>query len=82
MCRWRRIHRKISHDTNPNVQHLDGTNKLRGLILILYFQPLERFYLIEKKYLSYSFFGYDPRLFGRAEILVIFGLHFGRNMTS
>ena len=26
-----------------------------------------------------SFFGYDPFLFGRAEILVIFGLHFGRN---
>ena len=26
-----------------------------------------------------SFFGYDPCLFGRAEILVIFGLHFGRN---
>ena len=25
------------------------------------------------------FFGYDPCLFGRAEILVIFGLHFGRN---
>ena len=26
-----------------------------------------------------SFFGYDPCLFGRAEILVISGLHFGRN---
>ena len=26
-----------------------------------------------------SFFGYDPCLFGRAEILVIFGLHFERN---
>ena len=26
-----------------------------------------------------SFFGYDPFLFGRAEILVILGLHFGRN---
>ena len=26
-----------------------------------------------------SFFGYDPCLFGRAEILVILGLHFGRN---
>ena len=26
-----------------------------------------------------SFFGYDPCLFGRAELLVIFGLHFGRN---
>ena len=26
-----------------------------------------------------SFFGYDPCLFGRAEILVIFGWHFGRN---
>ena len=26
-----------------------------------------------------SFFGYDPWLFGRAEILVILGLHFGRN---
>ena len=26
-----------------------------------------------------SFFGYDTCLFGRAEILVIFGLHFGRN---
>ena len=26
-----------------------------------------------------SFFGYDPCLFGWAEILVIFGLHFGRN---
>ena len=26
-----------------------------------------------------SFFGYHPCLFGRAEILVIFGLHFGRN---
>ena len=26
-----------------------------------------------------SFFGYDPRLCGRAEILVIFGLHFGGN---
>ena len=26
-----------------------------------------------------SFFGSDPCLFGRAEILVIFGLHFGRN---
>ena len=26
-----------------------------------------------------SFFSYDPCLFGRAEILVIFGLHFGRN---
>ena len=26
-----------------------------------------------------SFYGYDPRLFGRAEILVILGLHFGRN---
>ena len=25
------------------------------------------------------FSGYDPRLFGRAEILVILGLHFGRN---
>ena len=25
------------------------------------------------------FFGYDPYLFGRAEIVVIFGLHFGRN---
>jgi hypothetical protein len=25
-----------------------------------------------------SFFGYDPCLFGRAEILVILGLHFGR----
>jgi hypothetical protein len=23
--------------------------------------------------------GYDPYLFGRAEIFVIFGLHFGRN---
>ena len=23
--------------------------------------------------------GYDPCLFGRADILVIFGLHFGRN---
>ena len=26
-----------------------------------------------------SFFGYDPCLFGRADILVILGLHFGRN---
>ena len=26
-----------------------------------------------------SFFGYDPCLFARAEILVIFGWHFGRN---
>ena len=26
-----------------------------------------------------SFFGYDPCLFCRAEILVIFGWHFGRN---
>ena len=26
-----------------------------------------------------QFFGYDPCFFGRAEILVIFGLHFGRN---
>ena len=26
-----------------------------------------------------SFFGYDHCLFGKAEILVIFGLHFGRN---
>ena len=26
-----------------------------------------------------SFFGYDPFLFGRPEILVILGLHFGRN---
>ena len=26
-----------------------------------------------------SCLGYDPCLFGRAEILVIFGLHFGRN---
>ena len=26
-----------------------------------------------------SFFGYDPCLFGRAEILVILGLHFGKN---
>ena len=26
-----------------------------------------------------SFFGYDPCLSGRAEILVILGLHFGRN---
>ena len=26
-----------------------------------------------------SFFGYDPCLFGRAEILIIFDLHFGRN---
>ena len=26
-----------------------------------------------------SFFGYDPCLFGKAEILVIFGCHFGRN---
>jgi hypothetical protein len=26
-----------------------------------------------------SFFGYDPCLFGRAEILVNLGLHFGRN---
>ena len=26
-----------------------------------------------------NFFGYDPSLFGRAEILVILGLHFGRN---
>ena len=26
-----------------------------------------------------SFFGYNPFLFGWAEILVIFGLHFGRN---
>ena len=26
-----------------------------------------------------SFFGYDPCLFCRAEILVIFGFHFGRN---
>jgi hypothetical protein len=26
-----------------------------------------------------SFFGYDPCLFGRAEILVIFAWHFGRN---
>ena len=26
-----------------------------------------------------SFFGYHPCLFGRAEILVILGLHFGRN---
>ena len=25
------------------------------------------------------FFGYDPCLFGRAEILVILGLYFGRN---
>ena len=25
-----------------------------------------------------SFFGYDTCLFGRAEILVIFGAHFGR----
>ena len=25
-----------------------------------------------------SFFGYNPCLFGRAEILVLFGLHFGR----
>ena len=25
-----------------------------------------------------SFLGYDPCLFGRAEILVILGLHFGR----
>ena len=25
-----------------------------------------------------SFLGYDPCLFGRAEIFVIFGLHFGR----
>ena len=26
-----------------------------------------------------SIFGYDPCLFGRAEILAIFGLNFGRN---
>jgi hypothetical protein len=26
-----------------------------------------------------SFFGYDPCLFGGAEIFVIFGFHFGRN---
>ena len=26
-----------------------------------------------------SFFGYNPCLFGRAEILVMFGWHFGRN---
>ena len=26
-----------------------------------------------------SFFGYDPGLFGRVEILAIVGLHFGRN---
>ena len=26
-----------------------------------------------------SFFGYNPCLFDRAEILVILGLHFGRN---
>ena len=26
-----------------------------------------------------SFFGYDPCLFGRAEIVVILGLHFGKN---
>ena len=26
-----------------------------------------------------GFFDYDPCLFGRAEILVILGLHFGRN---
>ena len=26
-----------------------------------------------------SFFGYDPCLFGRAEIFVILGLHFGKN---
>ena len=26
-----------------------------------------------------DFFGYDPCLFGRAEILVVLGLHFGRN---
>ena len=26
-----------------------------------------------------SIFGYDPCLFGRAKILVILGLHFGRN---
>jgi hypothetical protein len=26
-----------------------------------------------------SFFGYDPCLFGRVRILVIFGFHFGRN---
>ena len=26
-----------------------------------------------------SFFGYDPCLFGKAEILVILCLHFGRN---
>ena len=26
-----------------------------------------------------NFFGYDPSLFGRAEILVILALHFGRN---
>ena len=27
----------------------------------------------------WQFFGYDPCLFGRAEILVILGLNFGRN---
>ena len=26
-----------------------------------------------------SLFGYEPCLFGRAEIVVILGLHFGRN---
>ena len=26
-----------------------------------------------------SFLGYDPCLFGRVEIIVILGLHFGRN---
>ena len=26
-----------------------------------------------------SFFGYDPFLFGREEILIMFGFHFGRN---
>ena len=29
-----------------------------------------------------SFFGYDPCLFGRAEILVTLGLHFGRNILN
>ena len=43
------------------------TNKDRSNFLVVFLVSLGRF------------FGYDPCLFGREEILVIFGLHFGRN---
>ena len=53
--------------------------KITRIFPLPYKQGLQHSLLVIFLVIEGSFLGYDPYFFGRTEILVILGLHFGRN---